>query len=114
MSSEPSIHTDVVEAILEHAESIGRIGGDTADDREARARHVEALRLLALPHVDPQPDRGFMRELRTRSGGVDGVYVRLVDGAVQLVIDSAAGLQRVKLWTRRQLLENEEDDDGDD
>lgn len=99
------------EAILEHAHAISRLDSDTgaAAYEAAYSTHVRAMRLLAVPHMDPQPDRQLVRQLRTLSGEVAGVFVHLVDGAVELVIDTATRQHKVKLWNRRQLLKNEED-----
>ncbi len=115
MSSSHSIHTEIAESILEHAHSIARLDshmGAAAYD-SAYANHVRAMRLLAVPHMDPQPDRELVRSLRNLSGGVPGVYVHMLDGSIQLIVDTASRQHKVTLWNRRQMLENEEEDDSD-
>jgi hypothetical protein len=112
--SSSNIYTDVAESILDHAASIARLdsramGGAAYDT--AVAGHVHAMRLLAVEHVDPQPDRELVRKLKALAGDFPGVFVQLSDGAIQLVIDTASRQHKVKLWTRRQLLRNEEDED---
>lgn len=112
--SKSSIYTDIAESILEHAAAVAsldaRAMGGVAYDA-AYASHVSAMRLIAVAHVDPQPDREFVRNLRIQSGNVPGVFVQLDDGAIRLVIDTASQQHRFNLWTHRQLLKNEEEDD---
>ena len=115
MSDNNNVYTELAESILEHAESIarldaGRMGG--AAYEAACADHVAAMRSLAVPHMDPQPDFELVRKLRSLSGNFEGVFVHLADGAVQLIIDSAGRQRKVKLWNRRQFERNEEDDDS--
>lgn len=110
------IHTDIAESILEHAESISRLDGAGLDPvayAAAYASHVNAIRLLAVPHMDPQPDRELMRRLKQLSGTVPGVQVRLADGAIQLIVDAARNQHRFKLWNREQMRKNEEEDEED-
>ena len=76
------------------------------------ADSADAIRLLAVSHVDPQPDREFVRELRTKSGQVPGVFVQFADGAIELVVDAVRRQHRFPLWNREQLLKNEEPDDA--
>lgn len=112
MSSHREICSEIAESILEHAESITRLdarGTDAAAYETAYAGHVSAMRLLALPHMDPQPDLELVRRLKSLSRGVPGVQVQLADGAIELIIDGARQ-HRIKLWNRRQLQKNEEDD----
>ena len=112
MSSSNDALTETAEAILEHAQSITRLDRDMGAGayESAYSTHVRAMRLLAVPHMDPQPDRGLVRSLRNLSASFPGVYVQLIDGAIQLVIDTASRQHKVKLWNRRQLLKNEEED----
>lgn len=116
MSRTP-IYTEVAESILEHAAAIARLdakalGVDEYD--KAYAVRVQAIRLIAVSYVDPQPDRELVRQLRTLSGDVPGVFVHLVDGAVELIVDSASRQHKLKLWTRAQLMKNEEDETDHD
>ena len=114
MSNIPNVHAEIAEAILEHAEAITRLDADGMGEAAydaAVASHVAAMRLLAVPHMDPQPDRKLVRELRSLSGNIPGVYVQLADGSIQLIVDAAGRQHRIKLWNRQQLLKNEEDDD---
>ncbi|MBA3486334.1 MAG: hypothetical protein H0T88_03930 [Lysobacter sp.] len=107
-----NIYTDLAESILEHAESIARLdaGRAEADAYDIMyADHVAAMRSLAVPHMDPQPDFKLVRKLRTLSGNFDGVFVHMVDGAVQLIIDSPTRQHKVKLWNRRQFDRNEDE-----
>lgn len=114
MNASPHICTDIAEAILEHAAAITRLdaNGTGATAYESTyASHVNAMRLLAVEHVDPHPDRELIRALRALAGNLPGVFVQLDDGAIQLVIDSVSQQHKFKLWTRLQLLKNEEEDD---
>lgn len=114
MSSNPTIYADIADAILEHAAAITRLDGDMkhAGYAAAYSSHVDAIRLLAVSHVDPRPDREFVRELKTRSGQVPGVFVQFADGAIELVVDAVRRQHRFHLWNREQLLKNEEPDDA--
>ena len=117
MSSHSSIHADIADAILEHAAAITGLDHDgmaPAAYAAAYASHVAAIRLLAVSHVDPRPDRAFVRELKSRSRHVPGVFVQFTDGAIELVVDAMRRQHRFHLWTREQLLKNEEPDDGID
>ena len=114
MNPSLNIYTDIAESILEHAAAITRLdaegmGGVTGYET-GYAVHVNAMRVLAVAHVDPQPDREFVRELRRLAGNLPGVFVQIADGAIQLIIDTASRQHKLKLWTRLQLLKNEEDD----
>lgn len=115
MSDNNNVYTELAESILEHAEAIARLDagrmGDAAYEA-AYADHVAAMRLLAVPHMDPQPDFELVRKLRSLSGNFEGVFVHMADGAVQLIIDSVGRQHKVKLWNRRQLERNEEDEDS--
>ena len=115
MSDNNNVYTDLAESILEHAEAIARLDAGHLDDaayQAACADHVAAMRLLAVPHMDPQPDFELVRKLRSLSGNFEGVFVHLADGAIQLIIDSVGRQHKVKLWNRRQFERNEEDDDS--
>ena len=115
MSSNIDVYTELAESILEHAEAIARLDAGRMDDAAYEATfadHVAAMRLLAVPHMDPQPDFELVRKLRSLSGNFEGVFVHLADGAVQLIIDSVDRQHKVKLWNRRQFERNEEDDDA--
>ena len=115
MSSNNDVYTELAESILEHAEAIARLDSGRMDEAAydaAYADHVAAMRSLAVPHMDPQPDFELVRKLRSLSGHFEGVFVHLADGAVQLIIDSASRQHKVKLWNRRQMERNEEDDES--
>ena len=112
MSSNHNAYTDVATAILEHAETITRLDADGMDQtayEAAVAGHVNAMRLLAVPHMEPQPDRELLRNLKNLSARMPGVYVQLADGTIQLIVDAARRQHKFKLWNRRQLEKNEED-----
>lgn len=116
MSNHHNAYTDVATAILEHAESITRLDADgmgQAAYDAAVAGHVNAVRLLAVPHMDPQPDRELLRNLKNLSARTPGVYVQLADGAIELIVDAARRQHKFKLWNRRQLDKNEEEDEFD-
>lgn len=113
MSSHRDVCTEIAESILEHAEAITRLdarGMDAAAYAAAYAGHVSAMRLLALPHMDPQPDLELVRRLKSLSRNVSGVQAQFADGAVQLIIDAVHRQHRLQLWNRRQFQKNEEDD----
>lgn len=112
--SSPDIYTDLAESILEHAAVISRLDADAVGAAEYEATYasrVRAIRLVAVAHVDPHPDRELVRALRTVSGDFPGVSVQLVDGALRLIVDSASRQHRFNLWTRQQLLKDEEEED---
>ena len=114
--SQTGICTEVAESILEHATAIARLDADAlgAEEYDATyATRVHAIRLVAVSYVDPHPDRELVRQLRALSGDVPGVFVHLVDGAVELIVDSASRQHKFKVWTRRQLMKNEEDETDD-
>ena len=114
MSNNHNVYTEIAESILEHAEAITRLDADGMDDvayEAAYASHVNAMRLLAVAHMDPLPDRELVRKLKSLSGNMPGVYVQLADGAVELIVDAANKQHRFKLWNRQQLLKNEDDDE---
>ena len=104
--SQTGIYTEVAESILEHATAIARLDADALGADEYDATY-------AVSYVDPHPDRELVRQLRALSGDVPGVFVHLVDGAVELIVDSASRQHKFKLWTRRQLMKNEEDETDD-
>ena len=115
MSDNNNVYTELAESILEHAEAIARLDPGRMDEagyEATYAGHVAAMRSLAVPHMDPQPDFELVRTLRSLSGNFEGVFVHLADGAVQLIIDSANRQHKVRLWNRRQFERNEEDDDS--
>lgn len=112
MSNDNDPHAEIADAIVEHAQSISRLDSDMGARayQAAYTSHVQAMRLLAVAHMDPQPDRQFVRHLRNVSASADGVFVHMVDGAIELVIDTASKQHKVRLWNRRQLLKGEEED----
>ena len=117
--STPNVHTEVAESILEHAQAINRLyaarldagGSGDGDYASACAGHVNAMRVLAVPYIDPLPDRELVRALRMLVADVPGVFVHLADGAIELIVDNPARQLKVKLWNRVQLLKNEEEDE---
>ena len=122
--STPNVHTEVAESILEHAQAITRLSAARLDPgspdagglgdgvvASACAGHVNAMRVLAVPYIDPLPDRELVRALRTLAADVPGVFVHLADGAIELIVDNPARQLKVKLWNRAQLLKNEEEDE---
>lgn len=114
MNNNDNIYQDLAESILEHAEGIARLDAarmDAAAYDSMYADHVAAMRSLAVPYVDPQPDFELVRKLRSLSGDFDGVFVHTVDGALELIIDNASRQHKVKLWNRRQYERNEEEDE---
>ncbi|HEY5613538.1 MAG TPA: hypothetical protein VIK70_08095 [Lysobacter sp.] len=116
MSTTHNVHTEIAESILEHAEAITRLDADGMGEAaydDAVASHVSAMRLLAVPHMDPQPDRELVRKLRSLSGNIPGVYVQLADGSIQLIVDTAIRQHKIRLWNRQQFLKNEEEDEFD-
>lgn len=113
MDPAPNICTDIAESILEHAAAITRLNASTMGDaayEAAYVSHVNAIRLVAVAHVDPHPDRELVRKLKALSGNVPGVFVHLADGAIQLIVDTGTMQHKFKLWTREQLRKNEEDE----
>ncbi len=110
MTQDDSHQAEIAESILEHAQSIARLDFDmgAAAYNAAYATHVRAMRLLAVPHMDPQPDRGLVRNLRNLSANFQGVYVQMLDGTIQLILDAGTRQHKVNLWNRRQLLKNQE------
>ena len=113
MNPTHNLYTDIAESILEHAASITRLDAEVMGDdayEATYASHVNAIRLIAVTHVDPHPDRELVRQLKALSANVPGVFVQLSDGAIQLIIDTATMQHKFKLWTQRQIVKNEEDD----
>lgn len=113
MNSTQNLYTDIAESILEHAAAITRLDAEVMGDdayEATYASHVNAIRLIAVTHVDPHPDRELVRQLKALSANVPGVFVQLSDGAIQLIIDTATMQHKFKLWTQRQIVKNEEDD----
>ncbi|MDQ3288985.1 MAG: hypothetical protein M3Q42_12150 [Pseudomonadota bacterium] len=109
-----NIYQDLAESILEHAEAIARLDADRMDEaayESTYADHVGSMRSLAVPYVDPQPDFELVRKLKSLSGNFEGVFVHLVDGSLELIIDSASRQRKVKLWNRRQYERGEEEDE---
>lgn len=113
MTHNDSPQAEIAESILEHAHSIARLDSDmgAAAYDAAYSTHVRAMRVLAVPHMDPQPDRELIRNLRNLSADFSGVYVQMNDGTIQLIVDTASRQHKVKLWNQRQLLKNEEDEE---
>jgi len=106
-------YTETTDAIVEHAISITRLDGRRLDQSEYDARyahHVHAMRLLAAPHVDPSLDRAFLKAMTAAAAGVHGVAVRLVEGSLGVIVDSADRQHRFGLLSPAQI---ERRGDGD-
>jgi hypothetical protein len=105
-----SPYAETAESILEHAESMTRL------DRHLSARqwaaqlgdHERAIRVLAAPHVAPAVDLAFLRALKAASAGVQGAFVHLQAGAIELLVDTPRGQRALILGAPR------ERSDGDD
>lgn len=104
-------YTDTAQSIVEHAEALSRLDsrGVPADDY-ARAVDVlvHAMRVLGVSHVDPWPDRAFLKELRQRAAGVPGVSVHMEQGAIELIVDAVRQQHVFRLWNAKQLRDGEE------
>lgn len=102
-------YTETAQAIIEHAQAMTALGGrpDGASDAEAE-RHIHAMRVLAVFHVDPLPDRAFLKELRRRCGDAPGVFVHLQDGMIEFIVDGRDRQRRFRLWNAEQLRNGEE------
>lgn len=100
-------YTETADAIVDHAQSIARLRparGECAY-AEAVAGHVHSMRVLAAAHVDPVPDRAFLKALQAAASRADGVFVRFEDGVVQVFVDPhdpAARQQRFELVSPAQ------------
>ena len=115
MSNDDTPQAEIAESILEHAQSIARLDrhmGAAAYDA-AYSTHVRAMRVLAVPHMDPQPDRELIRNLRNRSAHFPGVYLQMIEGTILVIVDTANRQHTVKLWNRREMMKNEEDEEPD-
>ena len=113
--SHSTICTETAESILEHAAAMARLDVDALGAEGYKAAcetRIRAIRLIAVSHVDPQPDRELVRQLRGLSADVPGVFVHLVDGEVEVIVDSASAQHAFTLWTHRQMRADEEDRAG--
>ena len=101
-----SIYAEIAESIVEHAEALTRLDprrlAASAFDR-AVAEHVHAIRVLAVPHVDPLADRAFFKAVKAASLRVPGVFVHIPDGIVEFLVDTARGQVTFELWNAREL-----------
>jgi len=98
-------YIETAESIVEHALAITRLDGRElgADEYDTRyAHHLHAMRLLAAPHVDPSLDRAFLKAITTAAAGAPGVAVRLVDGRLGVIVDSADRQHRFELLSPAQ------------
>ena len=101
-----SAFTEIADAIVDHAEAMTRLDArrleaaafDTAVDE-----HVHAIRVLAVPHIDPLADRAFFKALKAASMRAQGVFVHIPDGIVEFLVDTARGQRRFELWNAREL-----------
>lgn len=108
MSIEP--YDDTAQSVLEHADALARLDAAGRGDYEtASARHIHAMRVLALPHLDPTPDRAFYKALKAASGGHADVFVEWIDNGIRFTVDSRVRRHRFMLWNRAQMARGEED-----
>lgn len=110
--SHSTICTETAESILEHAAAMARLDADALGAEGYKAAcetRIRAIRLIAVSHVDPQPDRELVRQLRGLSADIPGVFVHLVDGEVEVIVDSASAQHAFTLWTHRQMRADEQD-----
>lgn len=101
-----STYAEIAESIVEHAEALTRLDArrlDAAAFEAAVAEHVHAIRVLALPHIDPLADRAFFRALKAASLRVAGVYVHIPDGIVEFLVETARGQLAFELWNAREM-----------
>ncbi|TZF91427.1 hypothetical protein [Cognatilysobacter lacus] len=99
-------YSDTADAIVEHAEAMTRLDARRLDLRAfdaAIAEHVHAIRVLAVPHVDPHTDRAFFKSLKAATLRVPGVFAHSPDGVVELIVDTARRQVRFVLWNAREL-----------
>lgn len=103
-----STYAEIAESIVEHAESMTRLDArrlDAVAFDAAIAEHVHAIRVLALPHVDPLADRAFFKAIRAATPRVPGVFVHIPDGIVEFLVDTARGQVKFELLNARELRE---------
>lgn len=99
---------DTADAIVDHAEAIARLDArrlDAAAFDAAAAAHVHAIRVLALPHMDPHADRAFFKALKASTRRVEGVFVHIPEGIVEFLVETARGQWRFDLWNAREMRE---------
>lgn len=103
-----SAFAEIADAIVDHAEAMTRLDArrlDAAAFDAAVADHVHAIRVLALPHVDPLADRAFFKALKAASLRARGVFVHIPDGIVEFLVDTARGQRRFVLWNAKEMRE---------
>ena len=91
MSSHASTYIETAEAIVDHATSITRLNAQALGDvayAQAVDGHIDAMRVLAAPHVDPTPDRAFLKQLRATAAGLTDVFVHFDDGVIAMIVDN--------------------------
>lgn len=96
-------YSDIAESVIDHARSIARLVTHAPGDgpfRSAVDEHVRTMRVLAAEHVDPQPDRRFLKALAALAG--DGVFVRYEDGVILVIVDNPHEQQRFELVSPAQ------------
>lgn len=106
MSSHASAYTEIAEAIVDHAVALTRLDVRTlgaAAYRNAVSDHIHSMRVLATPHVDPTPDRAFLKQLRATSAGVADVFVHFDDGVIAVIVDHRDGQHRFDLLSPAQV-----------
>lgn len=95
-----SAFTEVAESIVEHAVALTRL-----DRRQQPARtwqatfdeHVQAIRLLAAPHLAAGVDRTFLKALQRTAQRADGVFVHLPGEEIEILVDTRADQLRFAL-----------------
>ena len=103
-----SAYTETAESIVEHAEAMTRLDArrlDAAAFDAAVAEHVHAIRVLAVPHIDPLVDRAFFKALKAATLRSTGVFAHVPDGIVEMLVETARGQVRFELWNARELRE---------
>ncbi|AXK72924.1 hypothetical protein DWG18_11985 [Lysobacter sp. TY2-98] len=103
-----SAYSEIADAIVDHAESIARLGARRLDVEAFDAavdEHVHAIRVLAVSHIDPLADRAFFKAIKAATARASGVYVHMPDGIVEFLVDTARGQRRFQLWNAKELRE---------
>lgn len=103
-----SAFTEVAESIIEHAVALTRLDRRVQPARSWQAtfdEHVDAIRLLAAPHLAAGVDRSFLKALQRAAQQVEGVFVHRPDDDVEVMVDTRAGPLRFTLWSPARLRE---------
>lgn len=110
MSSELRLYDDTAQSILEHAEALARLdaAGPARAYEAAVEHHVQAIRVLALSHIDPRPDRAFYKALKAATAGRAEVFVEWVDDSIRVTVEGRGRRHRFTLWNRSQMTRGED------